>query len=168
MPRKIRVEKLTKEAFAACGDVVEIPAAHLEWIEGDWGQSPVPFQLDPSAGFLPVDGELQIFAVTFGERPRTVQVLEAHAQTPEMVIPLGSSMWLPAAPPSATMKPDPAAIRVFELLPHQAVIFKPGAWHFGPLCPHGVKAVSLLAMFVRGKMDVVMEQLEEPIEVEAS
>lgn len=166
MARKIKVQKLTKEAFVECGTLIEVSADHQE---ATFESIAFPFKIDPEAGFLPVEGELQIMVVTWGKRPLVLDTMERHMGVYEMVAPLGKPMWLPAAPPSepGRDKPDPDRIMVFEMRPDQAVIFKPGAWHFAPFVPEPLTSLSLLAMYSRGKLDVNMEQLKEPIEVVA-
>lgn len=165
MVRKLKVQELTKKAFAGCGQVVEIPADHTE---GGWDELPFPIKLDAEAGFMPTEGEIQILAVTVAERPLVVNLLERHRGTHEMVIPLGVSIWLPVAPPSeGEAKPDLDTVAVFEVQPHQAVICKPGAWHFAPFTTELGTTASLLALYNCGttEEDVEMVQLDEVIEV---
>lgn len=165
MVRKLKVQKLTKKAFAGCGQVVEIPADHTE---GGWDELPIPIKLDAEAGFMPTEGEIQILAVTLAERPLVVSFLERHRETYEMVIPLGVSIWLPVAPPSeGEAKPDLVSLAVFEIQPHQATICKPGAWHGAPFAAEPDTTASLLALYNAGTKDKDLEkvQLDEVIEV---
>jgi ureidoglycolate hydrolase len=165
MTKKLAVQELTREGFAGCGDVVEVPADHRE---GSWEGLPFPIKLDAEAGFMPNSGEIQILAVTVADRPLEIAVLERHTSTPEMVIPLGAPIWLPAAPPSeGTEGPDLDQVGVFEIKPHQAVVLRPGAYHFAPFVAIPGSTASLLAVYSRGTLsdDTEMIDLDEAIEV---
>ena len=165
MVKKIVVQELTREAFADCGTVAEIPIDHRE---GNWEGLPFPIKLDAEAGYMSSCGQLQVLAVTVAERPLEINILERHKSTAEMVIPLGDPIWLPAAPPSDDgLGPDLSKVAVFEIRPHQAVIFKPGAFHFAPFVAIPGSTASLLAIYDRGTLtdDTEMIQLEEAIQV---
>jgi ureidoglycolate hydrolase len=163
----MKVKALTKESFAEFGEVVELPPADGEWLIGDWADTLVPLKIDQEAGIMQSGGDIRVVTVTFKKRPLVLDAMERHLKTAEMVIPAGNPIWLPAAPACEGKEPDPEKIVIFEVQPDQAVIFKAGAWHYGPFIPDSLETVSVFAFYDNAAFDVEIVKLAEPIAVEA-
>jgi ureidoglycolate hydrolase len=157
---------LTVEGFAPYGSIIQVPAEHQA---GGWDKLPFPIRLEAEAGFVTVDGELQFLAVTVAERPLSVGYLERHLSTSEVVIPLGQPLWLPVAAPTEATEPDLGSLCIFEIQPTQAVILRPGTWHFAPFVTRPGAVASLLAIYRRGTMESDMQLIpvQPPVPVTA-
>lgn len=162
-----KVKQLTKESFAAYGDVLNMPPAEAEWLMGDWADTLVPLKIDAEAGLMPSTGDIRVVTVSFKKRPLVLDAMERHLKTAEMVIPAGNPIWLPAGLACEGAEPDPDMIEIFEVQPNQAVIFKEGAWHYGPFIPEPLDSVSVIAFYDNKTFDVEIVKLSSPIQVHA-
>lgn len=125
--RKIKVEKLTKDAFAPFG---------------------LYYDMENPEGY-PLSGELHRFfpdrltahhttSVAFSpilvKRPDEMKItqVEYHTTTSEIILPLNDDMILHVAPPSAG-KPLPEYTRAFLVPRHTLVKMNACVWHLAPL-----------------------------------
>lgn len=125
--RKIKVEKLTKDAFAPFG---------------------LYYDMENPEGY-PLSGELHRFfpdrltahhttSVAFSpilvKRPEEMKItqVEYHTTTSEIILPLNDDMILHVAPPSAG-KPLPEYTHAFLVPRHTLVKMNACVWHLAPL-----------------------------------
>ena len=137
--RKIKVETLTKDAFAPFG---------------------LYYDMENPEGY-PLSGELHRFfpdrltahhttSVAFSpilvKRPEEMKItqVEYHTTTSEIILPLNDDMILHVAPPSAG-KPLPEYTRAFLVPRHTLVKMNACVWHLAPL---PANADELAAMIV--------------------
>ncbi|MEH6645880.1 ureidoglycolate lyase [Sulfitobacter sp.] len=130
MSAEIRIEPLTKEAFASFGDILDASGDPDKMINaGMCGR------FHDRAGLTFAEGGragISIFNAEPRSLPHTLDLLERH--------PLGSQAFLPMTehPFLVVVAPDeagqPGLPRAFMTAPHQGVNFYAGTWH-GVLTP---------------------------------
>lgn len=124
----LKLERLTKAAFAAFGDVIETEGN--EWYPINHGTTrryhhlaSVQIAKHGHAGISLARGDAFNY-------PLTIKMLERH--------PLGSQSWIPCthtpfiavvAPNGADDKPDEAGLRAFYVQGNQGVNYYQGTWH---------------------------------------
>ncbi len=129
MSALLKLEPLTKAAFAPFGDV--IATDDNDWFPINNGTTRRYHNLG-KVQVLGADGQAGISLATGGafHFPVSVQMLERH--------PLGSQAWVPVnntpfivvvAPNGANNRPDEHRIRAFYAAGHQGVNYHAGTWH---------------------------------------
>jgi len=130
MSAEIRIEPLTKEAFAPFGDILDAKGQPDKMINaGMCGRFHDRADLTFAEGGL---AGISIFNAKPRTLPYTLDLLERH--------PLGSQAFLPMTehPFLVVVAPDegdrPGVPRAFMTAPHQGINFHAGTWH-GVLTP---------------------------------
>ena len=125
--RKIKVEKLTKDAFAPFGSYYDMENPEGYPLSGELHRF-FPDRLtayhSTSAAFSPI----------LVKRPAEMKItqVEYHTTTSEIILPLNDDMILHVAPPSAG-KPLPEYTRAFLVPRHTLVKMNACVWHLAPL-----------------------------------
>lgn len=129
--RKIKAQKLTRDAFRPYGDYVELlrPASF-------YGDAPTAFT--PDMLQLPLaQHDLASFSICrVVERPNIVDTSEYHSAAWEGNIPLDGDIVVHVAPANrGQIEAD--KFEAFIVPKGTMVTFKPGVWHFAPYALEG-------------------------------
>ncbi len=125
----VKIKKLTREAFAPYGEIIEIPNENPKMPTEE-------FNYWPKLGTMQVNGELQVGVSTFFKRPLRFSKMERHMDTQEIMIPLNGTIVIPFRVcndfnPQSTPSTD--KIDVFAVDTLHGVILKRGIWHWTPM-----------------------------------
>lgn len=120
----IKVEALTREAFAPFGDVIETDgAAHYPINQG------TTERYHDLARVVAAGGNARVMVSLFVADPRgeplTISMLERHPLGSQAFYPLQDEEWLVVVGTA----PQPDALRVFRASGRQGVNYAPGTWH---------------------------------------
>ena len=126
--REIRVEPLTRVAFEAFGDVIEIPGGG-----GRAANDGTAVRYDDIAALeLSADNgrpTLGLFRVKPPRRPLECLALERHPLSSQAFVPVGEHRFLVVVAPAGGNRPDATATRAFVTDGRQGVNYRPGVWH---------------------------------------
>ena len=161
---ELKVQELSKEAFAPFGDVIQKPERPKDaggpgwkW----WGDNAFlesedrPYQV----GYLDLaPGELK------------VDWAERHMRTAELIIPTGGDCLVYVGPPDHFAEPErmpaPDRFQVFRVPQNQAVLLKKGTWHCVPLAIARPLNVVILLRKGSGDDELYMQRFpEEPVRI---
>ena len=118
--KKIKVEQLTKEAFAEFGEVLSYEGREDCGAKGSHTWYPQVVVRDtPTSIHL-----MEVF-----RKPFTVKKFEAHDHTEENLFAMTGGIIVPFAPAG---KPDPDKVRAFYIPKGMGISCKPGVWHWAP------------------------------------
>jgi len=125
--RTLKIEPLTKEAFAPFGDVIEPEGSEFFMI------NTVPprryHKLATVETAQPEDQAIiSIFAADALEMPRAIQMLERHPLGSQAFIPLLGNPFLVVVAPAGDA-PVPGSVRAFRSNGRQGVNYHRGVWH---------------------------------------
>ena len=137
--KKVKLEVLTKEAFAPFGEYYTMASPEGYALCGELHQF-FPDRLTTTANGL------LAFSPILVKKPDVMHVtaIEYHTTTAELILPLNDDMILHVAPPSAG-KPLPEYTRAFLVPKNTLVKMMPCVWHLAPL---PANADELCAMIV--------------------
>jgi ureidoglycolate lyase len=156
----IRVEPLSRDAFAPFGRVVEAPAREPDSVGDPWRWWADTALLERS------DGRYAIGYLEVRDGRRGFDWAERHLETEELVIPVRGELLLYAGPPDRGERPDPERFRVFRVRPGQAVLLGKGVWHGAPLTAEGEATALVLLLERTGENDTETVEFDEiPVEV---
>jgi len=116
-------QPLTREAFAAYGDVIDVPSeAGRTYYENALGN------LRPAAR---PSLSVSLKAET-PDRPLKAELLERHEFSSQTFMPLDVGRWLiVVAPRAKDGGPDVAQAKAFIATSKQGITYKPNVWHHG-------------------------------------
>ena len=125
--KTVKVEALTKEAFAPFGEYYKMDTPTGYPLSGELHRF-FPDRLTTCA-----DG-LLAFSPLLVKKPDVMHVtqIEYHTTTAEIIMPLNDDMILHVAPPSAG-KPLPEYTRAFLVPKNTLIKMMPCVWHLAPL-----------------------------------
>lgn len=125
--KTVKVEALTKEAFAPFGEYYKMDTPTGYPLSGELHRF-FPDRLTTCA-----DG-LLAFSPILVKKPDVMHVtqIEYHTTTAEIIMPLNDDMILHVAPPSAG-KPLPEYTRAFLVPKNTLIKMMPCVWHLAPL-----------------------------------
>ena len=125
--RTLKLEPLTKEAFAPFGDVIETEGSDYFMINN--GSTRRYHKLATVETAQPDDQAIiSIFAADALEMPLVIRMLERHPQGSQAFIPLlGNPFLVVVAPPGDA--PVPGNVRAFRSNGRQGVNYHRGVWH---------------------------------------
>lgn len=129
-PRKLAVEPLSRESFAAFGEVIETRGADSFPI--NQGRTRRFHAL--AAVDLLGEGARGILSIFRGQPlvPLVISLMERHPLGSQAFVPINNQPFVAVvAPPGAF---DEAAVRAFLVHGHQGVNYRAGTWH-APLLP---------------------------------
>lgn len=131
--RPLRVEPLSRAAFAPFGDVIELAGARHYPINGgsceryhDLAKVDVAEQ-----GGRPL---INVFRGQARDLPITISMMERHPLGSQAFLPLGETEYLIVVAPPGEL--DPAAVRAFLSTGWQGVNYHRGVWHHPLLALH--------------------------------
>ena len=120
---QVTPQPLSREAFAAFGDVIDIP--------DEAGRT----YYDDALGSLRPGARASLSTILKAEspeRPLRADLLERHAFSSQTFVPIDVARWLiVVAPHAAAGGPDLASVRAFIASGKQGVTYKPNTWHHG-------------------------------------
>jgi ureidoglycolate lyase len=116
-------QRLTTEAFAPFGDVIEVPTAPGRNYYAD------------ALGNLRADARPSLsmsYREPTQDRPLRSEMLERHEFSSQTFVPVDVGRWLiVVAPHAGTGGPDMAGLKAFVATGAQGVTYKPNTWHHG-------------------------------------
>jgi ureidoglycolate lyase len=120
---EIHPQPLTKEAFAPCGDVIDVP------------QEPGRQYYDDALGNLRHKAHPSLslsLKVETPHGPLKADMLERHEFSSQTFVPIDVARWLIVVAPHAQAGgPDLAGVRAFIATGKQGVTYKANTWHHG-------------------------------------
>ena len=137
--RKIRVEKLTRDAFNAFGMYYDFVEPEGYALTGEIHRFYPDRLRDAYTGHVGYSG----IAVKKPER-MIVRAVEYHTRTSEIILPLNDDIVLHVAPATNGV-PAPEETHAFLVPKGTMVQLKPGVWH---LCPLPANVESLRALII--------------------
>lgn len=137
--RKIKVQKLTREAFAPYGTVVDWPSE--QEADGFALRSSDRFDFFPKLGSLACDHDsMQVGIATHYKRPYRTVNMERHYHTEELMVPLTNPIILIFAKNDGldpNEEPDIDKVEAFLINTTQGVVVNTGVWHWTPFAVGG-------------------------------
>jgi ureidoglycolate lyase len=120
---QVMAQPLSREAFAAFGDVIDIPdTAGRTYYDDALGNLRPGARASLSA----------ILKAETAERPLRADLLERHEFSSQTFVPIDVARWLiVVAQHAATGGPDLAGVHAFLASGKQGVTYKPNTWHHG-------------------------------------
>jgi ureidoglycolate lyase len=144
-PDSIPVSPLTASAFAPFGRVVRTP-------DGEPTAASDAFRFWSDVAAFHIEGETEIGVCTVYRQPQaTVDWMERHLRTPEVLIPTDGPFVLPV------MSAD-GPIRAFRVEMGEAVVIADGVWH-SACHPLSSESATYLVVFRRGTPHEDVEKL---------
>jgi len=151
--KKIRVEKLTEEAFAPFGSVLEIEGREFEGEEG-------MFEWYEKQASVKNAKEVSINLLKAIERDFVCQKFEFHLNTTETILPLTCGLIVAGIPVG-----DAAIerVRAFYVPVGKGICWSEGTWHYAPY-PIGDDAIcAIIFRHGTGSDDAQLAMLPEPL-----
>ena len=138
--RTIKVEALTKEAFAAFGQYYTMTAPDGYPLSGELHR----FFPDRVVAY---QGHSVAFSPILVKKPEVMKVtaIEYHTTTCEMIMPLNDDMILHVAPPSAG-KPLPEYTRAFLVPKNTLIKMNACVWHLAPLPANEAELCAMIVL----------------------
>lgn len=127
--RKVKVEELSKEAFAPFGEYVDMASPKGEFL----GAKPVVFFRD----MMPVtlgcpSSEIAFSICQVEKRPMVVDIAEYHSACGEVNLPIDADILVHVAPATPNGVCPFEKFRVFRIPKNTLFYFRPGVWHHAP------------------------------------
>lgn len=129
---RLRIEPLTKQAFAPFGEVIEAEGSSCYPINAGTTERYHRLATVEGSGPDPVIG-ISIFRGDGFQFPLHLSVLERHPIGSQAFFPVSGSDYLVVVAEGGD-KPDFATIRAFLAKPTQGVNYRSGTWHHPLLC----------------------------------
>jgi ureidoglycolate lyase len=147
--RKVKVEKLTSEAFAPFGDVLTTEGRDSGGEEGmyRWYEKQASVE---GADIVAIN------LLTAIERDFVCQKFEAHTRTTETILPLTGGLIVAGLPPGDV---NPERLKAFYIPVGMGVCWKPGAWHYAPYPIGGDATCAIIFRHGTGVDDAVFAEL---------
>lgn len=151
--QKVKVEKLTQEAFREFGTVFSVTDREHESTTGvfDWY---------PGQGFVKDAAAVSVNLLTVHERVFCCQRFERHERTSENLLPITAGIIISCIPAGEV---SIERLRAFYVPVGMGVSFAPNVWHFVPH-PIGSDATCVV-VFADGtsQNDMIFAELDEPV-----
>ncbi len=151
--KKVKVEKLTAEAFAPFGDVLTTEGRDFTGEEGMYHW----YEKQASVAGAEV---VSINLLTAIERAFVCQKFESHARTTETILPLTGGL-IVAGIPAGEVTPE--RLRAFYVPVGMGICWAAGSWHYAPY-PIGEDAIcAIIFRHGTGSDDAQFAELSEEI-----
>ena len=121
----MKIEKLTKQAFAAFGDVVEIEGAEHFFINQHFAErfnNLANVDVTDEGGLV----NISIAAATPRPKPIAIKLMERHPLGSQIFYPLQDEEWLVLV---CDDPKDKSTYRLFQATGQQGINYKKNAWH---------------------------------------
>jgi ureidoglycolate lyase len=120
---EITPQALTRDAFAAFGDVIDVPdTAGRTYYDAALGNLRPDARPNLSLSLKPETAD----------RPLRADLLERHEFSSQTFVPIDVGRWLIVVAPHAVAGgPDRAGVRAFIATGRQGVTYRPNTWHHG-------------------------------------
>lgn len=165
--RRIQAPLITREAFAAFGEVVLADRADITPVMVNFGTA----ARRNNAGLLENTRphsrpNLASFCCKPWSRfPVVAESMEKHPCSSQLFVPMKVERYLVVVAPGDAA-PDIEGLRAFVALPGQGVIYGPNVWHM-PLIVFGTPAEFMMFVWEDDTAeDCVVAKLAEPVEIE--
>ena len=161
---KVKVEKLTMEAFAPFGYFDNFIDPKVE----KFGESPIEFFRDQMQVHMPPCKSMSYSTCRVEARPYIIDTSEYHTSTGEGSMPLDNDILIHVAPavPGGDAFPSDKC-RVFRVPKGTLVYLKPGVWHHAPFTVDDKPANTLIILPERTYADdCIVEELPNPIQID--
>lgn len=138
--KKIKIEPLTKQAFAPFGEYYDFANPDGYALSGELHC----FYPDRVTAY---HGKLVGFSPITVKKPKIMKItqVEYHTTTAEIIIPLNDDMILHVAPPSAG-KPVPEHTKAFLVPKNTLIKMNSCVWHLAPLPANSNKLTALIIL----------------------
>ena len=151
----IQISALTKESFAAYGELIQLP------IDTETTFSADHFSYWKQQGIIKAfGGDVEIGVLNVTQKQLSFDQLERHNYTAEFLVPLNGSFICPVAIPSTEI-PNVDQITAFRVSLGQAIVLKPNCWHWMPVPVE--KEILILVIYKNNTSadDLIIEKLNE-------
>ena len=162
---KLTVQSLTAAAFAPFGSVLARPTAAPT---AELSQGELRYWADvvtvPDLG-----GPIGLGYATLAVRPFVQTCAEQHVHSPEVLQPMGGDMIVVVGPPTPAGELPPLdRFAAFRVAHDQAVVLKPGVWHYAPFAIDRPMAFTVLLKAGTNRDDAIFAEFPkgEVIELE--
>ena len=151
-----KIEPISKDAFKAYGQVIEIPVPEEPTVSTDtvtfWKQQSV----------FAISGETQVGVLKVRKMNMMFDEMENHFKTPTALICLDGDFVVAVAEPS-NMVPKAEAVRAFRAKKAQLVVLAEKCWH-SIMYPVDQDEITVLVVFNKDALeeDTVFEDLDQP------
>lgn len=138
---KLKVKPLDAAAFAPFGSILARPAATPT---AELGEGELRYWADVVT--LPdLGGPVGLGYATLAVRPFVQACAEQHVHSPEVLQPIAGDMIVVVGPATAAGDLPPLdRFAAFRVAQDQAVVLKPGVWHYAPFAIDGPMAFTVL------------------------
>jgi len=136
---KVNVKPVSHKDFSRFGQLVSLPPG-----KAPSGNECVHFW--PALGTYEVKGKAEIGLCRCLDRPHTLDSLETHSDTPEVLMPIDGPFLLPVAASPTGDTIDAHTVEVFQVPAGQAVIMGPDVSHWA-VFPSDAHSVLYLVIF---------------------
>ena len=154
---RLTPEPVTAEAFAAYGQVLEMPATAGR---RDFAARAVNGRADAKPN-------LALIRVEATALPLTIDTIERHPASSQAFVPLDGGRYLVVVMrENPDGSPDPMHARAFIATQHQAINYNAGTWHAGMTVLDRPTGFCMVIFEDGGPDDCHLRRLEQPIVVE--
>lgn len=151
--RKIRVEKLTEQAFAPLGQLITTQGRPYGGEEGMYRWYEKQAQIDGAQ-------TVSVNLLTAIERPFVCRKFESHKRTGEVILPLTGGLVVAGIPQG---EPTIERLRAFYVPVGMGIAWAPQAWHYAPY-PIGQDALcAIIFRHGTGGDDAIFAELAEEV-----
>ena len=154
----VKVKELTSESFSKFGKVVDIPKTN-PLVESK------TVRFWPTVATFNVKGEGEVGIAIIKKGTTTIDQMERHVETPEILSPIQGDFILPVAVSKdlndESELPDATGIDAFYVKETQGIIMNVGVWHWAPI-PTG-ESTSFFVIFKKEttKKDCEIKRIKE-------
>lgn len=157
----VKVIKACRAEFQKYGQIVIVPE-----VPALLGTQEIRFW--PCLAKYHIEGETEVGICRCFERPRRIESLERHKETPEILMPVDGDFFLPVAPadqPAGAGRLRAENVQVFHIPSGAAVILERGVWHWAAW-PDGKESITYQVIFKLGTPadDCEKKDIVKPVE----
>lgn len=149
--RKVKVQKLTSEAFAPFGIVITTEGSVYSGEPGMYRWYEKQAQVDGAE-------TVSVNLLTAVERDFVCKKFEAHSRTTETLLPLTGGMIVAGLPVGPF---DASRLQAFYVPVGKGVCWMPGSWHYAPYPIGGDATCAVIFRHGTGADDAVFMELPE-------
>ena len=148
---KVKVQKLTEEAFAPFGKVLTTLNRPFGGAEGVYKWYEKQAQIDKAE-------TVSVNLLTAEKRDLVCSLFEAHQRTEEVILPLTGDLIVAGIPAG---EPLAARLQAFLVPVGMGISWSPGAWHYAPYPLDEAATCAIIFRHGTGADDAVFSRLKE-------